>query len=227
MRKAYLIISLLFISQLTWSQDPITVTSTCGNTNAFGTYNYLGTQGELENVYRKNLGDCSQYTSESECDDYALNYKVYWQNNQWNWVQTYDATCIWLIEECVPAAQTNYPDVILATNPAATPTPPCTGWVVQEPGWCVPDISGCTTLSTETFLFNSFQIYPNPTKGKFSINANEELNIEILDIYGKVVLSQKNLKGLHSFDISNYTDGLYLINLHNNKGSKTYKLIKN
>ena len=85
-----------------------------------------------------------------------------------------------------------------------------------------------STLSTDDFdLSNSISIYPNPTNNSFSINASVS-NLSIYDLTGKKVKEfiGEYSKG-YSFDISNLTKSMYLVQIKNNSGAmKTTKLIK-
>ncbi|WP_130736035.1 T9SS type A sorting domain-containing protein [Flavobacterium sp. J27] len=82
-------------------------------------------------------------------------------------------------------------------------------------------------LSNKTYSLQNFTVYPNPTQGQFNITTNEELTVVIYDMVGKIILNQKSIKGTHHFDISNFSNGLYLITLTKNKEKQTYKLLKN
>ena len=85
-----------------------------------------------------------------------------------------------------------------------------------------------STLSSEEFGFsNSIALYPNPTNNSFSINTDVS-NLVIYDLTGKKI---KEFNGEftsgHSFDISNLTKSMYLVQIKNNSGAiKTTKLIK-
>jgi len=104
------------------------------------------------------------------------------------------------------------------------------------------DISLCPEISTGTndVYYNQnasviprFIIYPNPTKDRFSLQAenlqNETLSIELLDHLGQVIRKDE-IKPLENqikidYDISNLPQGIYLISIkasHN----QSFKIIK-
>ncbi|MFK7953237.1 MAG: T9SS type A sorting domain-containing protein, partial [Ekhidna sp.] len=74
----------------------------------------------------------------------------------------------------------------------------------------------------ERIKLEKLTIYPNPTKGMISINGHY-LYIELRDISGKIIISEKN-KEKHNF--SNLKAGLYLLRVHQLDGERTYKIIK-
>ena len=83
-------------------------------------------------------------------------------------------------------------------------------------------------LSTDEFLTQQVQLFPNPTSESFqlSIDINE---IQIYDLQGKIVLTQNGAltKG-QQFDISSLSKGMYIVKVSNNSGQLfTTKLIKN
>src|SRR5207244_2485884 len=78
-------------------------------------------------------------------------------------------------------------------------------------------------------------VFPNPAKNviyvSFDTRQEDNYKIELTDMSGKL-LQLKNgvaLRGTNriSFDVHNYTNGIYLITIVNNKGERnTMKLIK-
>lgn len=87
----------------------------------------------------------------------------------------------------------------------------------------------CATLSSSDFENdNVITIYPNPSNGIFNLESQENMSIEVYDIIGKLILSQKLSVGTNSFDISNFNSGVYLLKVTNDNGNiQTHKLIKN
>ena len=77
----------------------------------------------------------------------------------------------------------------------------------------------------------SISMFPNPTKGKVSIEFSQEINqnlsLEIFDLFGKkldeLVLNQERV-----FDISEFTDGIYFVSfiIDNLPSNEKYKIIK-
>lgn len=73
----------------------------------------------------------------------------------------------------------------------------------------------CNILNSTNSLttkHNSIDIYPNPTNGKIFINAsiNEIVAIQIYNIFGDSII-ENNVQSNTVIDLSNYSDGIYLI----------------
>lgn len=83
-----------------------------------------------------------------------------------------------------------------------------------------------TEISEENII--SFEIYPNPTSGIFTIQlSSEEINnhVEIFDISGKVVYTS-NFKGTNmQVDLNMNQKGAYFVRVYNEKDSFIKKLI--
>lgn len=79
------------------------------------------------------------------------------------------------------------------------------------------------TLSTMQFDELNFRVYPNPTEGKVSIDSESKiLKIEVVDITGATLLKTTD----SVFDISNFSNGVYIVRVETERGIKTKKLIK-
>ncbi len=61
-----------------------------------------------------------------------------------------------------------------------------------------------------------FNVYPNPSEGKFHVNLSEELTggvIEVLSVNGKVLKVYENKKSQHILDLSAFESALYLLKI--------------
>lgn len=65
------------------------------------------------------------------------------------------------------------------------------------------------------------KVFPNPTNGIVIIESEEFNFVELIDINGNKIYSGKETK----IDISNYSDGLYLVKVVSNGGMKIEKII--
>jgi len=83
-----------------------------------------------------------------------------------------------------------------------------------------------------TELGGLFSIFPNPNNGVFEISATgiaENFDIKIFDLQGKLI---KTEIGVFSFndnyqiDITNYENGIYLVELSNSSGKILFRIIK-
>ena len=97
--------------------------------------------------------------------------------------------------------------------------------------WCVTDVNGCSTCDTVVVSFPTsiqsidfivdFSIYPNPNDRNFTLShnlSNENYNIEIIDLMGKVVHHQliKTKNNLTSINTNQLSNGIYFITISSN-----------
>ena len=87
-----------------------------------------------------------------------------------------------------------------------------------------------TLLSNEEFEFNNqFLIYPNPsaTDLEIKIPGNAETNtVQVYDILGKTVYKKELSTNNLSLNVSNWTEGVYLIRVTSGENSQTKRFIK-
>jgi PKD repeat protein/subtilisin family serine protease len=92
---------------------------------------------------------------------------------------------------------------------------------------------GCSTSSgvfgfvfidiAEESGLSEFSIFPNPTNGLVKVISSEKVVlIELFDISGKLLLATSEL----NFDISNFSDGIYLLHITTSRGTVNSKLVK-
>ena len=86
--------------------------------------------------------------------------------------------------------------------------------------------SSCTAVTTvniNEYTSNNINIYPNPSKGVFTITT-EKLgkNFTLTDNVGKVVTNGVLNSTQSAIDISNYSNGLYILNID----GQIFKLVK-
>jgi hypothetical protein len=109
-----------------------------------------------------------------------------------------------------------------------------TGWVTE----IFTDNSGITTKSV-TYMLNALplgivtakepedniNVYPNPAKNMLNIFSANPVDINIIDLFGKVLISGRET---HVADVSSLNKGTYLINIFNkdNVLVKVDKLVK-
>ncbi len=97
---------------------------------------------------------------------------------------------------------------------------------------CV-DTSSCIVINTVGIINNSFNhdvvVYPNPSKGSINIDLGVDYNnvtIEVYDVYGKLVLSQKYYdENLIQLTL-NEAPGLYFIKLQSDNYRATIRVVK-
>jgi hypothetical protein len=76
----------------------------------------------------------------------------------------------------------------------------------------------------------NLSLYPNPTKGNFSISgidSGQDTEVKIYNLIGQQVYTAKS-SGQSTLEITDFngTTGVYLVKLKTNQGEKTFKLIK-
>jgi hypothetical protein len=74
---------------------------------------------------------------------------------------------------------------------------------------------------------NSFNISPNPSKGKFNVQVNkfENVQIKIYDILGECVYQQIGKYVNLQIDLSTAPNGIYFLHLKTEQGSATKKIV--
>ena len=76
----------------------------------------------------------------------------------------------------------------------------------------------------------NFNIYPNPVNNalviRFSDVQNYELKIELINMQGQVVLTDKISKSEHIVNMSSFTSGIYLLKIIDVKGVMVERIIK-
>jgi hypothetical protein len=108
----------------------------------------------------------------------------------------------------------------------------------------VRDSSGCMTsdsikLESPTSVFSmdvvqSIQVYPNPSKGIFSLQAEltqpTAITLHVYDLTGKIIHRKEipagTIKSETSIDLSEHTSGVYLLKVTAGGSILTQKLIK-
>lgn len=83
------------------------------------------------------------------------------------------------------------------------------------------------SLSAPDFNLTSFKFYPNPVIDILNIENNSVIDdVEIIDVSGKSVVFKK-INDLHSeIDLSNLSNGVYILKVKSENKQKTVKLIK-
>jgi subtilisin-like proprotein convertase family protein len=85
-------------------------------------------------------------------------------------------------------------------------------------------------LSNNSFSTNQLQMFPNPTTGILNINlvdVSGETNFRLIDVSGRVVLDKSTTEVNNIFDLSNFQNGIYLLNIKNAEKETTKKIILN
>jgi hypothetical protein len=66
-------------------------------------------------------------------------------------------------------------------------------------------------------------IFPNPTKNFITIETRLEIEVEVYDLMGRLLIEEKNTKRL---DLSNLSNGLYNLSIIHNDKRYSKQIIK-
>jgi hypothetical protein len=102
---------------------------------------------------------------------------------------------------------------------------------VNAVGTCV----GPKEMAVDFFSEQEMNIYPNPTKGEFTLklasSESENLTVKVVDMTGRVILDRMitTQEGVNEipFDMSGVTDGVYVMTVNRNGSLTTLKVVKN
>ena len=86
-------------------------------------------------------------------------------------------------------------------------------------------------MSSVDLITNNIKIYPNPSIGIFNVEFNRSfennLNIRIVNSFGKLVVSEVLKKGekIKEFNLSEFSKGVYIIEMESEIGLYKKKVI--
>jgi hypothetical protein len=72
------------------------------------------------------------------------------------------------------------------------------------------------------------KIYPNPFNDQLTIQLDEQLTsqVAISDVNGKILLNEEYSSPENVISTANWSNGMYMVTIQNERGMKTLKLIK-
>lgn len=88
-------------------------------------------------------------------------------------------------------------------------------------------VQDCTGLEKAMSSSAEIRVYPNPSNGLFSIRAEGEASLKIMDVMGKQIYSVQLLQPETEIDIRNYPHGVYFVQITKKGIISTYKVIRN
>lgn len=117
------------------------------------------------------------------------------------------------------------------------------GTTYYEPGnytQILTNATGCDSIVTMHLSFGngieeneaySFRVWPNPTEGQFSIFnpliSLEKKEIQIFDVYGKMISAQPMIEEVTTVDLRNHPAGIYLIHIvKEGQHLATFKMVR-
>jgi BspA type Leucine rich repeat region (6 copies)/Secretion system C-terminal sorting domain len=84
------------------------------------------------------------------------------------------------------------------------------------------------TLSNSAFNATAaINLYPNPSTGVFHFKLDNDLQIEVYNNLGQLLLSEKMISGTNTINIEDQAAGIYFLKANEGSNTSTYKIIKN
>jgi hypothetical protein len=102
-------------------------------------------------------------------------------------------------------------------------------WVIKvdSMGCLSPGCNGTVGVTTIHIGEPEFNIYPNPANDFIEIETDfENSSISVFDVTGKLILREKIIQNKTRIDLSNYSTGLYFIQLQSEQKMLSKKFIK-
>ncbi|KGO94494.1 hypothetical protein Q767_13075 [Flavobacterium enshiense DK69] len=88
--------------------------------------------------------------------------------------------------------------------------------------------SPSSLLSNEEVVWSNLKVYPNPTKNQITVSNSEILSkIEIINITGQVLFSNKPNQSEVKLDLSDYPVSVYFVRVTSDNKSAIIKIVKN
>ena len=113
------------------------------------------------------------------------------------------------------------------TTPS-TVTPASTNWLTNVTLIWTP--GGTTGIEESNLNTPQVSVSPNPTEGSFNVDYTNANMIKVINTLG-VIVYQENVdrlsNGTKNIDLSNYSNGVYFINVSNETSSINHKIILN
>ena len=102
----------------------------------------------------------------------------------------------------------------------------CTNGVMSDPS---ATYNFMTVGIDDHTLDNSVTVYPNPTSGLIQIENGEWRmeNVEVYDVYGKLLSTVEVFSNNATLDLSGYAKGTYFVRVTTEKGVVTKRVVKN
>jgi hypothetical protein len=90
------------------------------------------------------------------------------------------------------------------------------------------DTTACTAITTIGIDENSSEllsVYPNPSSGKIQVELKQAATVEITSLLGEIIHRQVCTDGIHTIDLTNQANGVYLFNLHSKSSSQLVRIV--
>ena len=91
------------------------------------------------------------------------------------------------------------------------------------------DTSDCYNINTVGIIENgssaSATIYPNPSNGRYTIKGNSITSIEVYNVTGEIIFRSLSNNQQTDIDLSNHSNGVYLMKIYEGQTFFTKKII--
>jgi len=87
-------------------------------------------------------------------------------------------------------------------------------------------VSACTGLAGEAADFTAIEIFPNPSSDFFNLKVSSEVTIEVFNVLGNVILTTTFNSGDYQLNLTEQSNGLYIIKCTSKGQVKSYRIIK-
>lgn len=86
----------------------------------------------------------------------------------------------------------------------------------------------CTEIVQQSAKSSELRVYPNPNTGSFVIETNNSIvkTIEIVDLTGRIIISEKTDSDMIKMNITDLANGVYHVRIKSDNGTDVIKVIK-
>jgi hypothetical protein len=88
------------------------------------------------------------------------------------------------------------------------------------------DVTICTGFATIANNTAAINLYPNPTKGQFTVEVTTKSTVIVTNALGQVLVNETMESGKHSLDISKEATGVYFVKVIENNKQQIIKVVK-
>ena len=88
------------------------------------------------------------------------------------------------------------------------------------------DFVSLTNASVDEQSHFNVKLYPNPTSGLLSIEAEEMTSVSVYDLLGQCMMQMPSKDGQANLDMSSLQNGIYLVKVSTAKGSTMQRVVK-
>ena len=119
---------------------------------------------------------------------------------------------------------------VVAVSPSVTTSYTVTGTSngCSNSATITQSVSACTGLNNNLASLIGAVVYPNPTTGLFTIELynGSVKTIEVMDLTGRIVLTNTSSNDKIDFNISNLANGVYFVKVQSNNSVEVIKIVK-